>query len=226
MPKKGKSKTSPTTVRLAVAQRGHKIFNIWYAWSYKLRTELILPSDPALFHVALLEADPNVKTYVLEAPSMVAHMHDEVVRTRFDATVTFRNGSKSWDEVKWDLPTPDSDRPNQIRAQSQLAAENGVEHRIFTAEILARQATRIWNALRMLQVLHAAEDFSVAMGRTSILNRLLAGPSSIGELRQVEKQDEGLNLAALFGLVVEGAISCDIDSAPLSDRTIVSLMGE
>lgn len=211
------------TIRRAIAQRGHRLHNIWYVWSYKLRRPCVLPSDSALFHWALLECDSTVASYELEAPSLATEIRGEIVGTRFDAEVTFVDQTIAWDEVKWDIATGDPERDLQLQAQSQLAAQHGIRYRLFTMEILQPQISRIWNCLRMLQILQAAQEFSLASARTGVLSRLLAGPAEIGELRCIDQQDEGLNLAAVFGLMLESAITGDIDSAPMTDRTMVRL---
>jgi hypothetical protein len=210
---------SPRTIRLAIAERGHRHHNIWYVWSYKLRRSCVLPSDAALFHWALLEADATVTSYQLEAPSLVTSIRGEDVGTRFDAEVKFVDGTVTWDEVKWDIAGHDAARNLQLQAQSQLAAQYGIRYRLFTMDDLRPHTNRVWNCLRMLQTLHAAEAFSVASARTCIVSRLLSGPAVIGELRSLDKGDEGLNLAAIFGLLLESAITGDIDSAPMTDQT-------
>lgn len=213
----------PTTIRLAISARGHRMHNIWSVWSYRLRRSFLLQSDVALFHWALLESDPTIASYELEAPSLATKVSGETVGTRFDAAVTFRDGSIAWDEVKATLESNDPRHKIQLQAQTQLAAEHGAQYRLFAEANLRPHTTRIWNCLRMLQVLQAAQAFSVARARTSVLSLLASEPATIGTLRRIDQGDEGLNLAAIFGLFLETAIVGDIDSAPLTDRTEVRL---
>jgi len=221
----GKGRHSPPkTIRLAIAQRGHRLHNIWWVWSYKLRESCLLPSDAALFHFALLEADPRVVSYVLEAPSLATEMGGALVGTRFDAEVRLTDGTTTWDEVKWDIDSCNSERPLQLPAQAQLAAQHGVLYRLFTVEDLRPHTNRVWNCLRMLQVLQAAQPFSVASARTCVLARLSSSPAMIGELRGVDQQDEALNLAAVFGLMLEAAVTFDLDSGPITDGSEIRLV--
>lgn len=217
--------TPPKTIRLAIAQRGHMPHNIWVGWSYKLRKTLLLPSDPSLSYVALLEGDSTVVSYELETPSLVTAVSNTVVGTRFDATVRYADGSISWDEVKGDIDAKASELSLQLQAQSQLSAQHGIRYRLFTYDDFLPQMNRVWNCLRMLQVLQAAQSFSVARSRTSVLSRLSSGAATIGELKSLDQNDEALNLASVFGLMFESAITGDLDSRPISDKSIVRLVG-
>jgi len=218
--------SAPKTIRLAIAQRGHMSHNIWVAWSYKLRKTLLLPSDAALCYVALLEGDSTVVSYELEAPSLVTTVNNAVVGTRFDATVRYVDGSVSWDEVKRDIDSTAPGSPSlQLQAQSQLSVLHGVRYRLFTSNDFLPKMNRVWNCLRMLQVLQAAQTFSVARSRTSVLSRLSSGAAAIGELKSLDQNDEALNLASIFGLMFESVIIGDIDSKPISNESIVHLAG-
>lgn len=213
----------PTTIRLAIAQRGRRLHNVWCVWSYKLKQPFVLQSDVALFHFAVLEADPTVESYEFEAPSLVTETRGEIVGTRFDATVMFSNGAITWDEVKWEIDSGDAEQSLQLEAQAQLAAQHGARYRRFTVELLQPFTNRVWNCLRMLQVLQAAQSFSVASARTCILARLTSGPATIGELRCLDFPDEALKLAAIFGLRLEASATIDLDSGPITDASIVCL---
>ncbi|MFT3850286.1 MAG: hypothetical protein QM739_16920 [Propionivibrio sp.] len=213
----------PTTIRLAIAQRGRRLHNLWCVWSYKLKQPFVLQSDVALFHFAVLEADPTVEFYELEAPSLVTEIKGESIGTRFDARVRFVDGAVAWDEVKYELGSDNSEASLQLQAQSQLASQHGARYRRFTVEMLQPFTNRVWNCLRMLQVLQAAQSFSVASARTCILARLTAGPATIGELRYLDFPDEALNLAAIFGLRLEASATIDLDSGPITDASIVCL---
>lgn len=216
---------SPSTIRLAIAERGHRVHNLWYVWSYKHRRSFVLPSDPALYHWALLEADSTVASYELEAPSLTTEIDGVSVTTRFDATVHFKDGHIAWDEVKSQSSKTDIRQELQLKAQAQLAAFNSVQYRLFTLAELQPQLNRVWNCLRMLQVLRAANQFSVADARTRVIPCLVGGVKTIGELRTLAPGDQGLNLAAIFGLVLEAAATIDLDSAPLTDHSTVKLIG-
>lgn len=217
--------SGPKTIRLAIAQRGHMSHNIWVVWSYKLRKTLLLPSDAALCYVALLEGDSTIVSYELEAPSLVTTVNNAVVGTRFDATVRYVDGSVSWDEVKRDIDSTAPELSLQLQAQSQLSVLHGIPYRLFTSNDFLPKMNRVWNCLRMLQVLQAAQPFSVARSRTSVLSRLASGPATIGELKSLDQNDEALNLASVFGLMFESAIIGDLDSKPISDGSIVHLAG-
>lgn len=210
---------APTTIRLAVAERGHKLHNLWSVWSYKLQKSCLLPSDPALFHFALLESDLRVRSYELEAPSLAIRLNHEVVGTRFDAEVHFKDGTVAWDEVKGDVEAIDDAQQKQLEAQAKLAAAHQVLYRLFTINELKPHTTRVWNCLRMLQVLQAAKEFSVAGARTLVLSRLCGGVASIGELIETGGDDRGITLAAIFGLMLDGSVLGDLESTPLTLAT-------
>lgn len=217
--------TPPKTIRLAIAQRGHIPHNIWVFWSYKLRKVFLLPSDRAVCYFALLEGDSTVVSYELETPSLVTAVGNAIVGTRFDATVRYRDGSISWDEVKGDIDSRESEPPLQLQAQKQLSAQHEIRYRLFTDDDFLPQMNRVWNCLRMLQVLQAAQSFSVARPRTSVLSRLSSGAATIGELKSLDQNDQALNLASVFGLMFESAITGDLDLRPISDGSIVRLAG-
>jgi hypothetical protein len=121
---------SPKTIRLAIAERGHRHHNIWYVWSYKLRMPCVLPSDAALFHWALLEADTTVASYQLEAPSLVTGIRGEVVGTRFDAEVRFVDGTVTWDEVKWDIAGQDAARNAPAEGPQERGSNDAIQGRL------------------------------------------------------------------------------------------------
>jgi hypothetical protein len=214
-----KVRKAPTTIRLAIAERGHRLHNLWVVWSYKLQETCLLPSDAALFHFALLESDPTVATFKLESPSLSTFPGNDPVGTRFDAEVFFKDGRISWDEVKADLRTLDEAQKRQIEAQRFLAVTHGVLYRLFSLKELAPHTNRVWNSLRMLQVLHAANGFSVAAQKTLVLSRLCGGSASIKELIELGDGDRGLVLAAAFGLMLDAVIYGDVESAPLTLET-------
>lgn len=216
---------APTTIRSAMAARGRRLHNLWYVHSYLSDSVCILPSDAALFHFALLEGDPKVLKYELEAPSLETTINGEAVGTRFDAQVFLKDGTEEWHEVKADKTLNEVDNSSQLKAQRLLAEQHGVQYRLFTLKELNSQIVRIWNVLRMLQVIHAAHKLELASARTVAVSHLLLGPLPLGEFRSIHQADEGINLAAVFSLLLDGAVTADIDSAPINDWSLITRVG-
>jgi hypothetical protein len=219
-PPKKFAKKRESNLRSAIADRGHLIYNVWVGYSHKLKQTLVLNSDVAVCHVVMLETDPHVIRYVLEAPSHVTVLDEKTVRTRFDASVYFDDGTFTWDEVKSDLTAEQAKRSEQLRAQRQIAAEHGVNHRVFTRDDFTRHLPRIFNGLRMLKTLGAARDLSLAVPRTAILAATASGPANHGTFRGLAEGDQGLNLAAAYALLLEGVLTTDLGTGPISDGTM------
>lgn len=218
--------TNPTSsVRAAAAQRGKKLHNLWWIWSRKNNEYLILPSDAALCHVALLEGDSQVERFELEAPSYSTQVAGVTIGTRFDATVFFRDGTSAWDEVKAVENAKEVEDSDQIKAQRLLSAQHHKTYRLFTKEDFLPKLDRVWNLLRILQCVAAAKDFPLAAHKTFILAKLGGGPATLRDLELVGDKDVGLLLAATFDLFLDGHVSIDIDSHAIDNFSLVTLGG-
>lgn len=211
------------TLRLAIAQRGQRLHNLWWLWSPKCKKFLTLPSDAALAHAALQEGDPDVIRYELEAPSYITQVAGITTGTRYDSTVYLTDGSKCWDEVKAEENAAAINDTEQIKAQRLIAQEHGTTYRLFTQKELKPKLNRIWNILRGLQCIAAAQRFQMSASNTVILAHLNAGPSTIGKVRLLGDGDEGINLAALFSLLFRGDVVTDLDSQAIDDESVVVL---
>lgn len=215
-----------SSIRVAAAERGHRLHSLALVYSYKNQVTLIVPSIPALFHVVMLETDRNVASYVLEQPTYAAMIDGERVWTRFDATVRQKVGGTTWDEVKGDVAKEALLQTPQIQAQISIAAEHGEQYRLFTLADFRDHQNRIWNGIRMLSTVQRARTLTLATARTAIVARLLHRPATQGELRQFADGDEGLNLAALYGLYLDGRVDADLAAGPVTDLTEFRLQQE
>ncbi len=213
----GLNRKVPNTLREFVRQRGQHAHNLWVCYSAKQNRELHLTSDYAMCHVVLLECDPEIVSYTLEAPEHCTQIAGKWVGTRFDATVIYKDGHQEWHEVKALRDFFDTRENDQIAAQMQIAEEYGTQYKLFTDEEIRPQLHRIWNGLLMLSCLSAAREHSLMPYRTVIIATLMAKPQPIGALRHLVDGDQGLLLAALFELVLQGHVLLDMDSKLLTD---------
>jgi hypothetical protein len=226
-PRKRRFGPGRSRLRQAEGARGHRLFNLWYQYSSRLRRDVVLKSDVEFAHFCWVEGDPNVRRYELEpAPAIVA-VGTESQRTQFDALVELRRGPPQLREIKTSETGLTPRELAQREAQEQAAVAAGFEYVRITQADLAkhRQLIRNWRcALAYLAACrelvletHCAELLEIA-GRTRqcALEPMLQHTNP--DLRPVY-------LAALFRCLQEARLSSDLDVNPLCAASLLWVPG-
>lgn len=195
----------------------------WY-WSIKAHQYVEVRGDTALMMLVLDEFDPNVVRIEVEAPTAVESVDGEPTGTRFDATVTHRDGSTVLKEAKRKeaLEGGDARTTHQIEAQRQAAARRGATYELVIDETLRRRAVRFWNCLALLGWFNRGRGISTS-SEEKALQSYLDGKSGarLEELLALPDLDPALVLAVLARQAAFGALHVDLNR-PLTRRSYFS----
>ena len=215
----------PATVqrrRLIDAQhrRGHAKAAIWYGYSPKLRSDLIISSTLAWWHFLTLEADSALLSYRLDTTQQIlcehcnkaAHAELIYLNHRVQCHTILRAG-----EEKPDLVCCESRGPSHV--------ENRPEHKFVQEEELAKRYVELTNWSRIISWLASFRYHSLAQYREDI--RHLVHGATAFRLGQLEDHYEEGNVAiaraAAFDLIRTGHIRADLTKRPITRGLVLSV---
>lgn len=226
--KSGSKRASPrhggrTRLMEAIGQRGRRANNIYLVYSPKLGRDLILTSDLEEEHWLLLESDSSIETFDPDPPEVVVQIGEDNLATKLDAVIRFRDGRREWREVKHASALRDQDTRAvaQEEAQRAAAARDGAAYRRITDEDLDRLAalTRNWRRVVAILARTRGIELSIERNRVGAMLRLRGCICLDDAVQGATPERRALTAAALFSLVQAGAVTCDLDVAPLSRGT-------
>jgi hypothetical protein len=208
-------------LRKVAQTRGHRLNNLWYHYSPRLKRDVILRSDVEFAHFCYVEADPTVLRYELEPDPVTVAVGNETLRTQFDAFVEFRAAPPELREIKTSELSLSNAEHRQKTAQEAAAVQAGFRYvRLTKADLEPHaQLIRNWRCALSFQAacrssfLTPMEDELLALmqeKRRCSLEELLLGTNP------------GLRskyLAALFGSLQSAKVQSDIASKPLCAAT-------
>ena len=226
--KSGKGKRLGTQLRgrlaEAYASRGRLKAKLTYAYSPRMRRDIILPSELEYWNFILLESDPSVLSVDYSPPKKIALVGDDVHGTVLDAVVAFRDGTIEWREVKYS----DDDQTrtvHQQQAQEEAAYQEGAIYRRFTErEIFSCGSTKLLNWMEIVAWLSAVRDrptleFDLAVTRLLKEN----GSATISEIQALadSRSSSACYVAAAFKKLQDGYCFSDLDMRPLTENTVL-----
>jgi len=215
----------------ACKQRAEHASNIWLVYSARNDRQWILRSDAEYLHFLYLEFSEHVVNFQIEPEAVLLAIDGERHRTQFDALVRFDDGHIECREVKRTFDPPvnllgevDPRYALQHDLQVKAASHMGAHYvRICTAD-LEPHTQRIINSMRMLRFLSAARRMPLGDSKNGVLARLIGSNNGVPLVELMALPEIGhsaLVSAAVFSLYQQKKVHLDIDSAPISERTLV-----
>lgn len=210
-----------STLLKASAQRRHRLYNIWYQYSSRLRCDVVLPSDAHFDHFCCLEGDESIAGYQLNPTPLTFAGGDQLDEFKFDAQVTLREGRPQLHEIGRD--------ENHLRAlprsqrKSEAAEAAGFDYVAVTPAYLADHAQLVANWRRALAFLAACRDLALdpACNELAMLFRRNAQATIEEALAASKPELQSVYVAALLRSLQEGWLHSDLHLKPLCLETRV-----
>lgn len=208
----------------AYASRGRLKAKLTYAYSPRMRRDVVFPSELEYWHFILLESDPSVLSVDYTPTKKIALVGDDVHGTVLDAVVALKDGIIEWREVKYS----DDDQTrtvHQRQAQEEAAYQEGAIYRRFTErEIFSCGSTKLLNWMEIVAWLSAVRDrptleFDLAVSRLLKEN----GSATISEIQALSdsRSSSACYVAAAFKKLQDGYCFSDLDMRPLTVNTVL-----
>lgn len=229
MGRKNKEKTPAQKARAALMEkhgaRGKRNANVWLIQCWHTHGDLVFTGDARAEHYYACEGDPAIAevTYVVAPVSVVVDAVSYTVE--FDARVVDRTGDLEFRKVGQRAPTVDSDDANAYAAHVQAARQLGGTYRPIRFRDLDLLRTRTANWRRALRFLRATRHHPLGIIESDV--RLLFErrvSTTLGRLIDtLTVHEEPLVVAAAIRLVLKRVLASDLDKAPLSRGTTLTL---
>lgn len=208
-------------------QESHVEKVYWY-FSIKGQQYFEVRGDTALMMLVLDELDPSVTRIEIEAPTAVETVGEEPTGTRFDATVSYRNGRTVLKEAKRkeSLDQGDERSKHQIEAQKLAAARRGAAFELVLDEQLRPQQVRFWNCLALLGWYNRGRGIA-SSAEEKALHDYLDGKSGarLEDFLALPEVDVALVLSVLARRTAFGTLHADL-SRPLTRKTYFSVCAD
>jgi len=215
-------------LRAALRNRGDHDGTISFLYSPKTNLDLIVTSDMEFCHLLHLEANPDVEWFDLDTERIVTYLdHAGYIGSKPDARVRRRNGQEELVEVKYEEDLANDLRTHlQISAQQKKASEIGLGWRCYTEVDAGAEDRLLHDWLHIIVVLGQTRDFVTSSLETHLYESLLhRGPRELEFLQNANDKPWDLVFSAIFRLVQRGLLLTDLDTHPLSWRTVVQARG-
>lgn len=217
---------SKTAIAEAIANRGRSPYNIWYGYSPKSDSDVILLSDVELSHLFSAEGDPDISWVKYGAPEGIVALADGDRKTTFDAQRRLRSGRDQLVEVK---STRHSQREEATRTELQMQAQKRMAEALDADYIRFDPGHALANSIRIqnwkvgVATISAARLHSVALQNAALndLLRMRGCWTAADMLQAIPSSEHALFLAAFFKAVSQGRVYSDLDSKPWGLRTKV-----
>jgi putative transposase len=215
----------------ASKDRGKKVYNLWYLFSPKCRSDVVLKGDAEICNLWMMELDPRVATYKIGEPTGIATLQEGARATIFDADIQLRGGVRELREVKPydDLPLRSDDLRAHLQkeAQEQIAASLNATYRRVGPTDFRREAALIGSAKIAVASLSAVRLHSIEPQHASLMafmcNRSRWSAEEL--LGQVEWAERALLEAAVFRAIARGELLSDVAENRWGRRTQIWLPG-
>ena len=219
--------------------RGKAKHTLHLCYSARLQKDLVFRGDAEMLHHFWVEGDRTVASCLYEPDPIAAGIDADIQKTIFDALIRFTNGravlreiKSTWDDLAVTSSQTDSRASEhqqrealQLATQTRIAKNAGLEYQRITLTELAKHDLLISNWRRAIAFLSACRNVPLQ----SCINDLMLilhreRQMMIGDMVvRFESHREADYQAALFLAAQKGNLITDMDSMPLSRRTLLSL---
>ncbi len=199
--------------------RGHRVANLWLVYSVKTNRDWVLSSDRRLVHwLYYLETNPSIASFDLDPDHVVSPGIAGANDIKPDAIAVYENGNIEWHVVKANKLL----RSQQETPIYSITPEKVVAYRRFDDDDFEGTPARV--ALRWLKPIAYAEvirDEECIPHRTALIAYCSDRRSGtiaplLSDLRMF---DTPTLLGVFTRLVINGALTLDLHSAPFGPRT-------
>lgn len=205
----------------AYGARGHHRSNLWYVYSPKSKSDVVLRSNLEFLHFLLVESHPDIVEVDYAPKKQVASLSGEAFGTIVDAVCKLRSGAIIWREVKY---AKDVEHGAQTRANLQLMTQlkasglAGVTHEVVTEDQIYGRAQRLHNWMRIIPWIAQCRHLPLHNYTKAVLKIMKTrGDVVLADIAALGLESEtGLYCAALFQAVQQGLILSDLDAMPVT----------
>ncbi|WP_322616906.1 hypothetical protein [Pseudomonas sp. BIC9C] len=222
------NKTPANAFLARIRSRRSARSNLWLVYSHKIRSDLILESNPELAHWLLnLEFDPHVNDFWIPTANELYGELRGGRRTRPDVVVRNADGGLEWHEVKAGH-VDEVNFSDQILMQREICANNGALYRLFDESTRIPRQYELIPRLRLMHFIAVARNQPIVdhVQTTTLdyVNQVKAG--TLGGLLQAYPELAPTHLiSALVRLTIEGVVALEIEDTTPTRQTAWSLRG-
>ena len=205
--------------------------NRWEVYSLKLRRNVTLYSNLEYDHWALVEADPEIKTFCEQPLKIQIRLPSgAIVTTIFDMWIRRKSGIEEFREIKFheELFSANSKSRivRQIEAQKKWCDLKGISYTVVTEKVIRADPVYLLNCKLILRHLGMTRHLSLALysERIRVAFKQL-NICSLGELENYFPDDESQIIrSAIFDLIISGQIKASLHDESFDKNTKLEIV--
>ncbi len=201
--------------------------NRWEVYSSKLKRNITLYSNLEYDHWVLIEFNSEVLFFCEQPLKIKIKLPTRTVTSIFDMWIQWKSGLEEFREIKFEEELKDfgtNSRINwQIQAQQKWCELNNKKYSVITEKYIRSNSVYLSN----LKIILRHIDGENSKQKDLIIERILRLLSdqkelSIGKIEKTFSDLESFTVrTALFELLYNGKLICDLKEKPLDLRSIV-----
>ncbi|NMF88110.1 hypothetical protein [Aromatoleum petrolei] len=198
---------------------------LWYVFSPRSDRDWVLKGNLQWGHFLWVESDATVKTVEYGGVEHSVSVGEQMLLTRFDAVLTFKDGRIEYREILESTSLDGLSSASQLKWEEKVAAavKVGVLYRRCTDRDIFACPQKIMNWQRVIAWLSALRGNTLVSENIAVSALIHAnGGATLGDIRALGSAAEQPALvAAAFRGVLSGVFRADLERAPVTDDTFI-----